>query len=61
MKNLNCNQIKIFMNLEIIEEEDKHKYICVCVYIYISFLNLPNFLQFGDATWRNHGLIKNHV
>ena len=48
MKNLDCNQIKIFINLEIIEEEDKNN-------IYISFfLNLKKFLQFGEATWRNH-------
>ena len=32
MKNLNCNQIKIFINLEIIREEDKEK-----IYIYIYF------------------------
>ena len=25
MKNLDCNQIKIFINLEIIKEEDKKK------------------------------------
>ena len=25
MKNLDCNQIKIFINLEIIGEEDKYK------------------------------------
>ena len=25
MKSLDCNQIKIFINLEIIEEEDKNK------------------------------------
>ena len=25
MKNMNCNQIKIFTKLEIIEEEDKQK------------------------------------
>ena len=25
MKNLDCNQIKIFINLEIIGEEDKNK------------------------------------
>ena len=25
MKNMDCNQIKIFINLEIIEEEDKIK------------------------------------
>ena len=32
MKNLNCNQIKIFINLEIIREEDKEN-----IYIYIYF------------------------
>ena len=32
MKNLNCNQIKIFINLEIIREEDKEKKI----YIYFK-------------------------
>ena len=32
MKNLNCNQIETFINLEIIGKEDKNKYI----YIYIS-------------------------
>ena len=31
MRNLDCKQIKIFINLEIIGEEDKNKYI----YIYI--------------------------
>ena len=25
MKSLNCNQIKVFINLEIIGEEDKYK------------------------------------
>ena len=47
MKNLNCNQIKIFINLEIIREEDKEK-------IYIYILNLQKFLQFGKVTWCNH-------
>ena len=36
MKNLDCNQIKIFNNLEIIGEEDKNK---KKLYIYF-FLNL---------------------
>ena len=36
MKNLNCNQIQIFINLEIIGEEDKNN---IYIYIYI-FLNL---------------------
>ena len=31
MKNLNCNQIKIFINLEIIREEDKEN-----IYIYFK-------------------------
>ena len=38
MKNLNYNQIKIFINLEIIGEEDKNKK-KLYIYIYI-FLNL---------------------
>ena len=45
MKNLNCNQIKIFINLEIIREEDKEN-----IYIYIYILNLQKFLQFGKVT-----------
>ena len=44
MKNLDCNQIKIFINLKIIGEEDKHK-----LYIYI-YINLTKFLQFSEAT-----------
>ena len=36
MKNLDCNQIKIFNNLEIIGEEDKNKK------IYIYFSKKPN-------------------
>ena len=34
MKKLDCNQINIFINLEIIGEEDKNKKI---IYIYIFF------------------------
>ena len=41
MKNLDCNHIKIFVNLEIIGEEDKDN-ICICIYI-----NLTKFLQCG--------------
>ena len=33
MKNLDCNQIKIFINLEIIGEEDKNK---KKLYIYLK-------------------------
>ena len=36
MKSLNCNQIKIFINLEIIGEEGKKIYI----YIYIKFTKI---------------------
>ena len=36
MKSLDCNQIKIFINLEIIGEEDKYKKI-LYIYIYIYF------------------------
>ena len=46
MKNLDSNQIKIFINLEIIGEENL--YIYIYIYIYISiFLNLlKKILQF---------------
>ena len=49
MKNFDCNQIKIFINLEIIEEEKLYIYI----YIYIFFFkskNLKKFLQYGGPT-----------
>ena len=45
MRKLDCNQIKIFINLEIIGEEK--------LYIYIYILNLKFFLKnlhFGEAT-----------
>ena len=49
MKNMDCNQIKIFINLEIIGKEDKE------IYIYLFFFfNLTKFLQFSEATRRNH-------
>ena len=48
MKNLDCIKIEIFINLEIIKEENKNK-----KNIYI-FKNLTKFLQFGEATWHNH-------
>ena len=35
MKNLDSNQIKTFINLEIIGEENKNKYIYIYIYIYI--------------------------
>ena len=45
MKSLDCNQIKIFINLEIIREEGKYKK------NYIYFLKiLKKFLQFSAAT-----------
>ena len=51
MKNLDCNQIKIFINLEIIGEKDKNKK------NYINFFkNLKKFIHFDEVTWHNHGL-----
>ena len=47
MKNLDCNQINIFINLKIIEEEK--------LYIFLKSKNLKIFLQFGEVTWHNHG------
>ena len=49
MKNLNCNQIETFINLEIIGEEDKNK-----KHIFIFLIHFF-FLQFDVNTWRNHG------
>ena len=40
MKNLNCNQIETFINLEIIGKEDKNKNIYIYIYIYIYFLKI---------------------
>ena len=44
MKNLNCNQIKISINLKIIREEDKNTN---CIYI---FFKSKTFMQFGETT-----------
>ena len=38
MKSLDCNQIKIFINLEIIGEEDKYKKIIYIFFILKKFL-----------------------
>ena len=46
-KNLDCNQIKIFINLEIIGEEK--------LYIFLKSKNLKKFLQFCETINRNHG------
>ena len=47
MKNLDCNQINIFINLKIIGEEK--------LYIYeFFFKSIKKILQFGEATWCNH-------
>ena len=46
---MECNQINIFINLEIIGEEK----------LYIYFLNLKikkKNLQYSEATWRNHNV-----
>ena len=46
MKNLDYNQIMIFINLEIIGEEKKN----------FKSKNLKKFLQYGEVTWRNHNV-----
>ena len=46
MKNLDYNEIKIFINLEIIGEEK--------LYIYILLNLIFFFLQFDEATWYRH-------
>ena len=53
MKNFDCNQIKIFINLEIIGE-DKDKDNKIYIYFFLK-KNLKKFLQFSEDTWRNHG------
>ena len=53
MKNLDYIQIEIFINLEIIGEEDENKK----KIIYI-FKNLTKFLLYSHVM---HGLIKSHV
>ena len=50
MKNLDCNQIKIFINLEIIEEEKLYIYIYIYIFFfYLKSKNLKKFLQYGEA------------
>ena len=52
MENLDCNQIKIFINLEIIGEEEKNqKYI----YIFLIIKRLKIFLQLGTTICCNYG------
>ena len=43
---MDCIQIKIFINLEIIEEEKLYIYI----YIFFKSKNLKKFLQYGGPT-----------
>ena len=52
MKHMDCNQIKIFINLEIIEEEDKKKN-----YIYF-FLNLKKVGCFFSCVCVHTNIIK---
>ena len=50
-KNLDCNQIKIFINLEIIGEEK--------LYIFFKSENLlKKILQFGEVTWHTQYIIQ---
>ena len=48
IQDLDCNQIKIFINLEIIGEKK--------LYIFLKSKNLEKILQFGEATWHNYGI-----
>ena len=47
MKNLDCIQIEIFINLEIIEEEDKKKKI---TYIFKNLTNFYNLVKSRGTT-----------
>ena len=49
MRNLDCNQIKIFINLEIIGEEEKNQ-IYIYIYIYIYYKKTKNI----SAIWCCH-------
>ena len=51
MRNLDCNQIKIFINLEIIGEEEKNQ---IYIYIYIYFFFYYKKTKNISATWYNH-------
>ena len=31
-----------------------HIYLKLCIYLFLKSKNLLKFLQFGEATWRNH-------
>ena len=50
MKSVDCNQIKIFINLKIIREEDKYKK----NYTFFLKFKKKKKLQFSAATWCNY-------
>ena len=50
MKNLDCNQIKIFINLEIIREEDKNKKKKIYINILKSKKNFYNLVKLFSTT-----------
>ena len=58
MKNLDCNQIKILTNLEIIGEEDKNKKkkkLCNFMKPLGRTMTFNYFfLQFSESTWCDH-------
>ena len=56
MKNSNCNQIKSFINLEIIGEEKLYIYIymCVCVCVWANFALCSNCMGGGQAQYYPH-------
>ena len=58
MRNLDFNQnsiLNIFINLEIIGEEDKNKKKYYTIYIFYFIKRLKIFLQFGVATCHHYG------
>ena len=50
MKNLDCIQIEIFINLEIIGEEDKNKKKKIYIYIYIRKFNKISTIWWSHVT-----------
>ena len=54
MKNSNCNQIKIFINLEIIGEEKLYIYIYIYMCVWANFALCSNCMGGGQAQYYPH-------
>ena len=50
MKNLDCNQIKFFINLEIIGEEDKNKKKIISIFLNLKKINFCNLVKLLGIT-----------